>query len=242
MAESKQVIIDRLQQQILKIQGFKSGSQGQTIDFGLGGMTASFPNHIFPTAAIHEFLGTNLEDAAATGGFISALLAPLMRNGGPCLWISTSGKIFPPSLTPFGISPDRIIFIDLQKEKDVLWATEEALKCESLAAVITEIDEISFAQSRRLQLVIEKSRVTSFIIRKHAEKLSSTTAVARWKISSLPSEPVEGMPGLGFPRWAVELLKVKNGLTGRWTMEYSSGQFHPIQEEPEYIQETRKAV
>lgn len=242
MEESKRDIIDRLQQQILNMQGFKSGAEGHAMDFGLGGMTASFPNHIFPTAAIHEFLGTNLEDAAATGGFISALLATLMQNGGPCLWISTSGKIFPPSLALFGISPDRIIFIDLQKEKDVLWATEEALKCDSLAAVITEIDEISFAQSRRLQLVIEKSRVTSFIIRKRVEKISSTTAVARWKISPLPSEPVEGMPGLGFPRWAVELLKVKNGIIGRWIMDYSAGQFHPIHEDPQYIQETRKAV
>jgi len=242
MAECKSDIISRLQQQILNIQGFKSGLEGHAVDFGLGELTACFPNQIFPTAAIHEFLGTNLEDAAATGGFISALLSTLMQKGGSCLWISTTGKIFPPSLTSFGIAPDRIIFIDLQKEKDVLWATEEALKCESLAAVITEVDEISFAQSRRLQLVIEKSRVTSFIIRKHAEKPSATTAVARWKIAQIPSEPIDGLPGLGFPRWEIELLKVKNGLTGSWKMEYSAGHFHPIQEAINPKEQIRVAI
>jgi len=40
---------------------------------------------------------------------------------------------------------------------------EEALKCESLSAVIAETPEISFTVSRRLQLAVEQNRVTSFI-------------------------------------------------------------------------------
>lgn len=242
MGETKKDIVLKLQQQILKMQGFKSVSEGRSMDFGLGVLTDSFPNQVFPTSAVHEFIGTNLEDAAATGGFISALLSTLMQSNGTCIWISTSRKIFPPSLAVFNISPDRIIFVDLQKEKDVLWASEESLKCVDLCAVITEIDEISFAQSRRLQLVIEKSKVTSFIIRKHAEKLSATTAVARWKISALPSETIDGMPGLGFPRWNVELLKIKNGIPGNWIMEYSAGQFLHIKEEILLNKEIRTAI
>ena len=38
----------------------------------------------------------------------------------------------------------------------MLWVIEEALKCEGLAAVIGEIKELSFTQSRRLQLAVEK--------------------------------------------------------------------------------------
>lgn len=230
MRTSKTEIINSLKKQMLNIQGFKSGTDGRAIDFGLGVMTRAFPNQVFPTGVIHEFLGTNLEDAAATGGFISALLAILMKETGICIWISTQRKIFPPSLASFGLDPDRIIFIDLHREKDVLWATEEALKCDSLSAVITEIDEITFAQSRRLQLVTECSRVTSFIIRKNESKLNATQAVARWQITAIASESIEGLPGIGHPRWKIQLLKVKNGLPGAWKFEFAAGQFIEIKE------------
>jgi len=242
METVKRDIIGKLQEQILSLQGCKPVGDGLAMDFGLGEISESFPGKVFPLAAIHEFLSTNLEDAAASGGFISALLSTLMQKGGLCIWISAQRKIFPPSLITFGLSPERIVFVDLPNERDVLWASEEALKCESLAAVVTELDEISFAQSRRLQLVIEKSRVTSFIIRKNAEKLSSTLAAARWKISAQPSGSVDGMPGLGFPKWNVELLKVKNGSPGSWTIEYRGGSFNVFREIIAETGEIRKAV
>lgn len=242
MASVKKDVIGKLQEQILQLQGFKPEGNAHAIDFGLGIISKAFPGNVFPLAALHEFLATNLEDAAASGGFISILLSALMKKGGLCLWISTQRKIFPPSLINFGLSPDRIIFIDLQSERDVLWASEEALKCESLAAVVTELDEISFAQSRRLQLVIEKSRVTAFIIRKNAEKLTSTLAAARWRISAIPSGAIDELPGLGFARWQVELLKVKNGIPGNWMIEYAAGVFKPIKQVPFNDLKIRRAV
>lgn len=84
----------------------------------------------------------------------------------------------------FGIDPDPIIFIDFRREKDILWTMEEGLKCTSLTEVIGEIEEISFTESRRLQLVEEKSRVTGFILRKNTKKLSTTACVARWRIKN----------------------------------------------------------
>jgi len=110
----------------------------------------------------------------------------------------------------------------------MLWAMEEALKCSSLAAVVAEIKELSFTESRRLQLVVEKSRVTGFILRENTRQLSTTACVARWKITPLPSEPEDGMPGLGFPRWNVELLKVRNGNPGAWVIEWCAGKFVPV--------------
>lgn len=242
MAETKRDIIKVLQEQILRLQGVKSSTDGAAVDFGLGEIPNSFPHQIFPVGAIHEFIGTNLEDAAATCGFISALLSVLMRNNGICIYISCQRKLFPASLAGFGLSPDRVVFIDLSLEKDVLWASEEALKCESLAAVVTELDQISFAQSRRLQLVVEKSGVSCFLIRRNADKLSSTTAIARWQIAAEPSKSVDGMPGLGFPRWKVDLLKVKNGQPGSWIMEYAAGQFHQVKETFIPQEEIRKVI
>ncbi len=240
MLASKKEIINKLQKNILHWQGFKVPETGVTRFAGLEPVEAAFPNKVFPTGAIHEFLIEEQEHAAACGGFLGGLLEVLMQQSGISLWISTTRSVFPPALKSFGVDSDRIIFIDLKRERDILWVMEEALKCDSLAAVIAEVGEISFTESRRLQLVVEKSRVTGFILRKNTKKLSTTACVARWRISPLPSELEDGMPGLGFPRWNVELLKVRNGNPGSWTIEWYAGSFVPVIDEKTHLSITEE--
>lgn len=223
MPSDKQDIIRRLQEEILPLQGFRPPTPGARLDMGLGPIVNAFPQNLFPTGAVHELLSASKEDAAATSGFISALLNPLMRRGGVCLWIGTKRTVFPAALKSFGITPDQIVFIDLAKEKDATWAMEEALKCEGLAAVVGEIREIDFTASRKLQLAVEKSRVTGFLLRHQPKIIGTVAAVARWKISTLASQPEEELPGVGFPRWKVQLLKVRNGMPGQWIVEWAAG-------------------
>jgi len=232
MRNTKKAIISRLQQDILQWQGFAAPATGASKGIGLGSLESAFPNGVFPTGTIHEMICPTPEQAAATTGLMAGLVGLLMKQGGACLWVSTSRKHFPPALMAFDIEPHRVIFIDLQREKDVLWAMEEALKCEGLAAVIAEVRDISFAQSRRLQLAVESSRVTGFLLRNDPRKLATTTCVARWQISSLPSETEDGLPGVGFPRWQVDLLRVRNGSPGSWKLEWIDGRFVPIEEKP----------
>jgi protein ImuA len=228
MTGSKADIIAELQRDILSLQGFKTVSKNTALDAGLGTIKNAFPNASFPLGAIHEFISTGIEDAAATSGFVAGLISSLMNSNGALIWISASRTIFPPALKSFGISPDRIIFIDLRKEKEIMWAMEEALKCKGLFAVIGEMQELNFTSSRRLQLAVEQSRVTGFILRRNPRSLNTTACVTRWKITSLSSELVDDMPGVGFPRWNVELLKVRNGRPGTWQIEFAVGRFRHI--------------
>lgn len=229
-------IVAELQAKILRLQGFKSESNPR-VDVELGPLVRCFPNHTFPVGCVHEFLATSVEDIAATTAFISGVLATIMGAHGTSLWISSSRKLFPPALTSFGVQPDRCIFIDLAKEKDVLWAMDEALKCEAITAVVGELKEMDFTASRRLQLAVEKSNVTGFIIRTHnrlAGKVNATACVSRWKITPLPSvavsmDPPEEMPGIGFPSWKVELLRIRNGKTGAWNISWSAGKFRYLE-------------
>lgn len=237
IAIAKAEVIRKLRDDILQMQGFKSSAESNTVRFGLQPIETVFPNGIFPTGTIHEFLNTIPEHAASSSGFLAALLSTLMQHDGACLWISHSRTLFPAALPAFGISPDRIIFIDLKTEKDVLWATEEALKCEGISAVIAELGSISFAQSRRLQLVVEQSKVTGFILRKDAMKIGTTACTARWQISPLPTVPEVGLPGVGHPRWEVALLKVRNGHTGSWILEWTAEGFRFITEQANEFQE-----
>lgn len=235
MVENKKDIINKLQKDILLWEGFAPPATGSTKGIGLGPLESAFPNGVFPSGAIHEMICPTSEQAAATSGLLGGILSSLMQQGGVCLWISTSRKLFPPSLMAFNTAPDQVIFIDVQQEKEVLWAMEEALKCEGLAAVVAEVREISIVQSRRLQLAVESSKVTGFLIRNDPRKLGSTTSVARWQITSLPSEPEDGLPGVGFPRWQVDLLRVRNGNPGSWKLEWIDGNFVALEEKTEPI-------
>lgn len=232
-------IISQLQTDILRLQGFKPANNA-AVDMGLGPLKEAFPNGSFPLGAVHEFLSARSEDSAATCGFIAGLLAPLMGNNGTSLWVSSSRTLFPPALKNFGIEPDRFIFLDLQKEEDVMWAMEEALKCGALTAVVGEMNQIDFTASRRLQLVVEKSQVTGFILRHNCRKLNTTACVSRWRISPLPSVPIdpdrtiEDFPGIGFPQWKVELLRIRNGRSGVWDLKWMGGRFLPARDASPY--------
>lgn len=228
MQATKQEIIDKLRGELLTWEGFKPSQPGENNDFGLGSLEAAFPNGVFPTGAIHEFISVCPEDTAASGGFIAGLVKGLLANGGACIWISYTRRIYPPALKLFGIDPDRVIFIDVPLQKDVLWVTEEALKCEGVATVICETKNLSFTESQRLQLAVEKSRVTGFVLRKDVRKLNTTACVTRWQIRPVRSQLRTGMPGVGHPRWQVELLKVRNGKPGNWTVEWRRQNFQTI--------------
>jgi protein ImuA len=195
-------IIERLQKQILGMQGNPQQGDGQE-SLGLGAIEGAFPGKIFPRAAVHELVSFSPEAASGTSGFISVILGKLMREKGCCIWISNKRKIFPPALKAFGIDPERILFVDAWKTKDLLWTIEEALKCDALTAVVGEISELSFNDSRRLQLAVEKSRVTGFIHRQQPKALNAVACVSRWKVIPVTSALPGNMPGIGFPSWEV---------------------------------------
>lgn len=215
-------IIEQLQQQIIKLQKNQTLSSEQPLPIGLGIMEEAFPGNVFAKGAVHELISNSAEEATCTSGFISVVLGKLISNKGYCLWISTVPRrsIFPSALKSFGIDPERILFVDAGKTTDTLWAIEEALKCNALVAVVGEISELSFNDSRRLQLAVEKSNVTGFIHRFRPKTENAVACVSRWKIKPIGSTLGE-TPGVGFSTWNIELIKVRNGKTGNWQVQWS---------------------
>lgn len=234
---AKQDIIQQLQKEVLAMQRLKKVS-GKSLNTGLGEVERAFPDQTFPLGAVHEFISNAKEEAAATNGFMAGLISQLAKKG-TAVWVSSKRTIYPPALSVFGIEPERVFFIDLWRQKDVLWAIEEALKCDAVSVVIGELTELSFTESRRLQLAVEQSRVTGFIHRYSPKTNNVTACVTRWKIKPLASE-TGGMPGVGFPRWNVQLLKVRNGKPGTWQIEWSAGRFRQVAQQTFSIQEIHK--
>ena len=229
---------------ILAAEGFSIASGSDDLIKNIGPMEQAFPTGTFPLGAIHEFISNDVEQAAASTGFISCLIGQLMQQKGPCLWVSIGNRLFPPSLGRFGIAPHRIIFINLEQEKDALWVIEEALKCSSLAAVVGEIRDLDLTASRRLQLAVEQSRVTGFLHRYRPRRAQHLACVSRWQIRPLSSHLDGKLPGIGRPTWLVELQKIRNGKPGTWQIEWVSGRFHYMDKQVAVRKEicTKKAM
>jgi protein ImuA len=186
---------------------------------------SAFPFNQFPLGCVHEFICHTNESFSASSAFVCGILSSLKLNKGNIIWISSSGNMFPPSFTSFGISPHNIIFIRLDKPKDILFTTEESLRCKGISAVITDIRELNFKQSRRLQLTTEQSRVTGFILRNKPKSINTTACVSRWIITPAPGTSYQNLPGIGFPSWNVELQKVRNGKPQSWSITWQASQF-----------------
>jgi protein ImuA len=94
---------------------------------------------------------------------------------------------------------------------------------------VGEIRDLSFTESRRLQLAVEQSQVTGFILRHNIRNINTTACVSRWKITTLPSALPDDLPGVGFPTWRVELLRVRNGKAGVWNIQWRDGVFTSVE-------------
>lgn len=225
----KSQILAELERQLLPLQGYKPLHHSAFNRVDLGEINKAFPGNEFPTGAVHEFICNDTEEVAASSGFISGILSSLMKRGEPLVWINPVNTIFPPALKEFGIEPHRIIFIEARNEKEILWTTEEALKCSGLIGVVAHVSNLSFNTSRRLQLAVENSGITGLLIR-HTKTINTTACVARWNIRPMHSYNEDDLPGTGFIQWNVELMKVRNGKPGNWNLRWQNNQFWIINE------------
>ena len=64
MTATKEEIISKLRQDMIRWEGFRPPQPGLSNDLGLGIVAAAFPDGVFPTGAIHEFISSSPEDTA----------------------------------------------------------------------------------------------------------------------------------------------------------------------------------
>ena len=192
------------------------------LPFGLKALDRRLPEGGLALGCLHEVAGASpaFEHAAAPIAFVAGILA---RLKGPVLWCVKRRDLFAPGLAAVGLHPDRVLYAESYRDGDVLPLMEEGLRSPGLAGVVAEASQLSFDASRRLQLAAEGSGVTAFVVRRwkaaaEAALARPTAAATRWRIAPLPSAEL-AVPGLGRPRWRVELLRCRNAEPSAWIME-----------------------
>jgi protein ImuA len=145
---------------------------------------------------------------------------------GVILWCLARPDLYGPGLAAHGLDPGRIVLVRAPRDGEILWAMEEGLRASGILAVVGEVGSLPAVASRRLQLAAERSGITAFLLRRWRdggqaarERALPNAAITRWRITALPSRTAPGVPGIGRPRWRVELLRCRGGEPASWEME-----------------------
>jgi protein ImuA len=103
-----------------------------------------------------------------------------------------------------------LLLVDGARDTDVLWATEEALRTDAVAAVVSEVEQIDLFAARRLQLAAETGGAACILLRPAEPVLEPSAAVTRWRVRP---RPLVAPPGeLGPLAWTAELWRAKGAV------------------------------
>jgi protein ImuA len=213
----RQTRLANLRRYLAEAEGF--GQAAAILPFEVPAIDEVLPWRGLPLAALHEIESASAagEDGAAVA-FLAGILARLVPAR-PVLWCLQRPDLHPPGLALAGLEAQRLVLLHAPQEHDALWAMEEGLRSRALAAVVGELEALSTPASRRLQLAAESAGVTGFVLHRSAGNAGASAAVTRWRVAALPSTPTLGEPGIGWPRWRVELLRCRGGMPAAWDVE-----------------------
>ena len=112
---------------------------------------------------------------------------------GPLVVVDREGVFYPPAAVALGVPADRIILVRPRNHADHVWAIDQALRCESVAAVWSAVgSRLDDRDARRFQLSAESGETPGFFVRPATVRGRPTFADVRFY-----SEPAARAAGAG---------------------------------------------
>lgn len=214
MSAARETVLADLRERISVLEGGVAKQAG-CLPFGVPEIDRVLPGGGLAHGALHELAGggSGTVDGAAAALFAAGIAA---RTKGKIAWCLTRPDLFFPALAQAGLHPDRVVFIEGDKEEDVLASMEECLSFGGLGVVVGELVRLPMTASRRLQLAAEKTGTMAIAVRRWRRQTEAhdfgqpTASTTRWRVSVLPSEELP-VPGVGQARWLLELMRSRAG-------------------------------
>lgn len=188
---------------------------GGAVPFGLEAIDGRLADRGLAAGGLHEVAAAApaLAEQAAATLFVAGLAARMSPR--PVLWAVTRFDLYAPGLEQAGLDPDRLLFAETRDDRELLAVMEDALGHGGLGAVVGEPRRIDMTASRRLQLAAAEAGIPALVLRQWRKRdmcplAEPSAATTRWRIGCAASAPL-GVPGVGRPRWSVELVRQRGG-------------------------------
>ena len=103
-------------------------------------------------------------------------------KAGPVVLVGPPLQPFGPSLAAQGLPAERLLCVQPAKPPARLWATEQALRCAEVAAVMAWLPQVKSAQLRRLHLAAQQQGRLLFVMRGLGAAAESSPARLRLRV------------------------------------------------------------
>ncbi|MFC5499199.1 translesion DNA synthesis-associated protein ImuA [Caenimonas terrae] len=112
-----------------------------------------------------------------------ALARLLQSQAGPVVLVAAPFQPFVPGLQAQGIAGERLLWIRAAKPAERLWATEQALRCAEVAAVLAWLPQARSAELRRLQMAAQQHKHLLFVFRTLRSAQEASPARVRLQVA-----------------------------------------------------------
>ncbi|MFQ5489523.1 MAG: ImuA family protein [Phycisphaerae bacterium] len=169
----------------------RRGATRQFAPTHLNPLDRALPHGGLPVGAVTEIF------SAAPGTGASTLAYRIARAvAGPSraiLVVDTRGDFYPPAAWQLGLAPRQLLVVRARQARSVLWALNQALRCPAVAAVLADVDCLTDADSRRLQLAAEAGRTVGLLLRPSPNSRRSFAAV-QMLVEPVPTDDGSNVP------------------------------------------------
>lgn len=165
----------------------------QVVATGVAVLDAQLPGGGWPVGALTELL--------QTPGVHSEwrLLAPALARYGTAAVVLVAPPHVPfgPALNARGVASQRLLWVHTAAAAQRLWATEQALRCAGVDAVLAWLPQVRAEQLRRLKMAASEYNRLLFVMRPSAARQESSPAALRLLLApgaaglDLPSDSLQ---------------------------------------------------
>lgn len=205
-----------------------AGAEIPSVASGFPLLDDELPGHGWPRGNLTEVLvdGVGL-------GECSLLIPALARMRAEGLWsvlVAPPYGLNGPAWSAAGIDPERLVIVSSLRQRDALWATEQALSSGAFGIVLCWAKHTDAPVTRRLQVALAGSKTLAFLFRPLRARTESSAASLRLMLSAGPRGTlgVDLLKRRGPPCSRTLYLDVSRPLKGyeNWRQSSESGECH----------------
>jgi protein ImuA len=255
--DSKQAVLRQLRAKAGCISTASNGEAGETLSTGSDAIDSLLPRGGLRFDAITEWVSEADGCGAAALAMITAATYlnssrdRIASSRGPLVVVSNPSNFYPPAAVALGIPASRIIWVRPTRHVDLVWSIDQALRCQSVAAVWAHIGaNLDDRDARRFQLAAEAGRTPGLFIRPAAARGRPSFADVRLHIGNHNSMPVSELHASEFQvRSQQRVMKVmldrcRGGTVGHsvWIQIDDQARVHKVTPQPFGISENETAA
>ncbi len=150
-------------------------------------LDAVLPGGGWPVGMLSEILAPQLGFGQLS--LLAPMLAERSRQQHRIVFVHPPCPPYAPTLAQSGIALDQVLWLDIEKERDALWAAEQTLASRTPAVVMLWVDNANERALRRLALAVEGSQSLAFVFRPLSEVVEISPAALRICIDA-PDKPL----------------------------------------------------